>query len=66
MRCKRTLPWLLVGLLPFAATAQTIPPPVPASEVFPRESIGHALAAPTPQAGHTAPSAANAPPDDGE
>jgi glucose dehydrogenase len=66
MRCKRTLPWLLVGSLPLAATAQTVPSPVPASEVFPRESIGHALAAPTPQAGHTAPSAANAPPDDGQ
>ena len=66
MRCKGTLPWLLVGSLPLAAMAQTVPSPVPASEVFPRESIGHALAAPTPQAGHTAPSAANAPPDDGQ
>ena len=42
------------------------PTPVPADEVFTREEIGHALAAPTPQAGHTAPSAANAPADDGQ
>jgi PQQ-dependent dehydrogenase (methanol/ethanol family) len=48
------------------ALAQTVPAPVPESEVFSPEQIGHALAAPTPQAGHTAPSAANAPPDDGQ
>jgi PQQ-dependent dehydrogenase (methanol/ethanol family) len=46
--------------------AQTIPSPVPENEVFTREDIGHALAAPTPEAGHTAPSAANAPEDDGQ
>jgi PQQ-dependent dehydrogenase (methanol/ethanol family) len=39
---------------------------VPENEVFTREDIGHALAAPTPEAGHTAPSAANAPEDDGQ
>ena len=46
--------------------AQAIPAPVPADEVFSREQIGHALAAPTPEAGHTAPSEANAPQDDGQ
>jgi PQQ-dependent dehydrogenase (methanol/ethanol family) len=39
---------------------------VPENEVFTREDIGHALAAPTPEAGHTAPSTANAPEDDGQ
>ena len=48
------------------AWAQTCRTPVPESEVFTREQIGHALAAPTPQAGHTAASAANAPEDDGQ
>lgn len=51
---------------PIAVHAQTVPAPVPADEVFTREQIGHALAAPTPEAGHTAASAANAPPDDGQ
>ena len=49
------------ALRPESLTAQTVPAPVPESEVFTPEQIGHALAAPTPQAGHTAPSAANAP-----
>jgi lanthanide-dependent methanol dehydrogenase len=53
-------------LIPLAAIAQTVPAPVPENEVFKREEIGHALAAPTPDAGHTAPSAANAPKDDGQ
>jgi len=48
------------------AAAQTVPAPVPESVVFSPEQIGHALAPPTPQVGHTAPSAANAPPDDGQ
>ena len=48
------------------AVAQKIPDPVPASEVFTREEIGRALAAPTPEAGRTAPSLANAPVDDGQ
>ena len=43
-----------------------VPAPVPADEVFSPEQIGHALSAPTPEAGHTAPSAANAPADDGQ
>ena len=60
------LPLLLLGSLPIAALAQTVPPPVPDSAVFARESIGHALAAPTPQAGRTAASEANAPQDDGQ
>jgi PQQ-dependent dehydrogenase (methanol/ethanol family) len=54
------------ALFAAAATAQTVPAPVPESEIFSPEQIGHALAQPTPQAGHTAPSAANAPPDDGQ
>jgi lanthanide-dependent methanol dehydrogenase len=57
--------WLL-ALVPCAAVAQTVPTPVPENEVFKREEIGHALAAPTPAAGRTAPSAANAPQDDGQ
>jgi len=57
---------LLAALFPVALAAQTVPPPVPESEVFSRESIGHALAEPTPQAGHTAASPANAPADDGQ
>jgi hypothetical protein len=56
--------YVLLGLIPCAAAAQTVPAPVPENEVFKREEIGHALAAPTPGAGHTAPSAANAPQDD--
>ncbi|MDB6092115.1 MAG: pqq-dependent dehydrogenase, methanol/ethanol family [Gammaproteobacteria bacterium] len=57
---------ILLALAPLAAVAQTVPAPVPANEVFAREEIGHALAEPTPQAGRTAPSAANAPEDDGQ
>jgi lanthanide-dependent methanol dehydrogenase len=53
-------------LVPAAVLGQTVPPPTPAAEVFSRESIGHALAAPTPDAGHTAPSPQNAPADDGQ
>ncbi|HEY4212600.1 MAG TPA: PQQ-dependent dehydrogenase, methanol/ethanol family [Steroidobacteraceae bacterium] len=49
-----------------AALAQTVPAPVPASDVFSAEEIGHAIADPTPDAGKTAPSAANAPADDGQ
>jgi lanthanide-dependent methanol dehydrogenase len=48
------------------ACAQLLPTPVPESEVFTREQIGHALAEPTPQAGHTAANPANAPQDDGQ
>src|ERR1700678_3834290 len=58
----------VLGLLltPFVAISQVIPAPVPESEVFTREEIGHALAPPTPNVGKAAPSAANAPPDDGQ
>jgi PQQ-dependent dehydrogenase (methanol/ethanol family) len=56
----------MLMLIPGLVAAQTVPPPVPASEVFTREQIGHALAAPTPAAGRTAASAANAPKDDGQ
>jgi PQQ-dependent dehydrogenase (methanol/ethanol family) len=52
--------------LPSAALAQTVPAAVPEDGVFSRESIGHALAAPTPEAGHTAASTANSPADDGQ
>jgi lanthanide-dependent methanol dehydrogenase len=55
---------LAIGSL--AAMAQKIPDPVPANEIFSREEIGHALSAPTPEAGRTAPSLANAPADDGQ
>jgi PQQ-dependent dehydrogenase (methanol/ethanol family) len=57
---------LTLSAAPALALAQTIPSSVPENEVFTREEIGHALAAPTPEAGHTAPSAANAPEDDGQ
>ena len=57
---------LILSLAPIGALSQTVPAPVPENEVFKREEIGHALAAPTPQAGRTAASAANAPEDDGQ
>lgn len=57
---------LTLTVMPVLGIAQKIPAPVPANEVFSREEIGHALAAPTPQAGHTAPSTQNAPADDGQ
>jgi lanthanide-dependent methanol dehydrogenase len=55
-----------LALLTSVAMAQTMPPAVPASAVFTAEQIGHALSPPTPDAGHTAPSEANAPKDDGQ
>src|ERR1700727_2357428 len=55
-----------LSLTPVVATSQVVPAPVPESEVFTREQIGHALAPPTPNVGKAAPSAANAPPDDGQ
>lgn len=61
MRTTRLLPAL--ALIPVTAAAQTVPPPVPANEVFTRAQIGHALAPPTPNAGRTH---ANVPPDDGQ
>ena len=57
---------LALTVTPVATVAQTVPAPVPDNEVFTLDQIGHAISAPTPQAGHTAPSAANAPPDDGQ
>src|SRR5262245_53230642 len=62
----RLLALLIVMAIPIVAQAQTMPTPVPAEEVFTREQIGRALADPTPSAGKTAPSAANAPQDDGQ
>jgi lanthanide-dependent methanol dehydrogenase len=55
-----------LSLTPLVAIAQVIPAPVPESEVFTREQIGHALAPPTPNVGKAAPNAENAPPDDGQ
>ncbi|HEY6452810.1 MAG TPA: PQQ-binding-like beta-propeller repeat protein, partial [Steroidobacteraceae bacterium] len=57
---------LSLSLAPLAAVAQTVPAPVPADEVFAAADIGHALAQPTPEAGRTMASAANAPADDGQ
>ena len=55
-----------LSLIPLMGVGQTVPGPVPENEVFTREQIGHALSAPTPGVGHTAPSLANAPQDDGQ
>jgi lanthanide-dependent methanol dehydrogenase len=57
---------LTLSFVPLIGFSQSIPAPVPENEVFKREDIGHALAAPTPEAGRTAASAANAPEDDGQ
>jgi PQQ-dependent dehydrogenase (methanol/ethanol family) len=57
---------LALSALPLTGLAQTVPAPVPADEVFTLAQIGHAIAAPTPQAGRTAASPANAPVDDGQ
>jgi PQQ-dependent dehydrogenase (methanol/ethanol family) len=56
----------LILAIPATAMPQTIPATVPQNEVFSREEIGHALAAPTPDAGRTAASEADAPRDDGQ
>jgi lanthanide-dependent methanol dehydrogenase len=56
----------ILALIPLFVAAQTMPTAVPESEVFKREDIGHALSAPTPDAGKTAPSTADAPADDGQ
>jgi lanthanide-dependent methanol dehydrogenase len=64
-RVLRHLPRTMV-LMPTLVIAQTVPSAVPADEVFTPAQIGHALAPPTPAVGHTAPSAANAPDDDGQ
>jgi glucose dehydrogenase len=57
---------LALAVLPAMASAQTMSPPVPAGEVFTAAQIGRALSPPTPNAGKTAPSLANAPVDDGQ
>src|SRR5689334_16272687 len=61
-----SLPLTALLLASSAVRGQTVPPPVPAEDVFTLEQIGHALADPTPDAGKAAPSAANAPEDDGQ
>jgi len=63
---RRTLISLALAVSSGGAIAQTLPGPVPASEVFPREQIGRAIAAPTPQAGRTNANPAGAPKDDGQ
>ena len=63
---RQLLCCLCLLMLSAATRAQSVPAPVPAEEVYTREQIGHALAAPTPDAGRTAASVANAPPDDGQ
>jgi len=63
----RLLPVLgAFAVAPVLAAAPTVPPPVPQEAVFLPEQIGRALSPPTPEAGKTAASAANAPPDDGQ
>jgi PQQ-dependent dehydrogenase (methanol/ethanol family) len=57
---------LLLSSVSLALRAQTVPAPVPDNGVFTLKEIGHAIADPTPQAGRTMPSVANAPPDDGQ
>jgi PQQ-dependent dehydrogenase (methanol/ethanol family) len=52
--------------VPLLTLGQTFPSAVPENEVFTREQIGHALAAPTPNLGHAKPSGENAPEDDGQ
>ena len=60
------LPPVALTLLSVSAAAQTIPAPVGKDEIFAADKIGRALSPPTPDAGHTAPSPANAPQDDGQ
>ena len=57
---------LLLSTVSLALRAQTVPAPVPDNGVFTLKEIGHAIADPTPQAGRTMPSTANAPADDGQ
>ena len=61
-----TLTLMASLLASVAVSAQNLRPPTPADDIFAPDTIGHALSAPTPQAGHTAPSPANAPADDGQ
>ena len=62
----KALMFLALATAPPVLLAQKVPAPVPAGEVFTREQIGRALAAPTPQVGPTSASAAAAPDDDGQ
>ncbi len=64
MNIRASIPLMMA--IPVVAFSQTVPSPVPQDEVFSREEIGHALAAPTPEAGHIAANSANAPQDDGQ
>lgn len=50
----------------YAGPAPKLPAPVPASEVFTREQIGHALAPPTTDIGKARPAPGGSPPDDGQ
>ena len=63
---RKALTFLALAAAPGALSGQVVPAPVPASEVFTREQIGRALAAPTPQAGRTNASVTAAPKDDGQ
>lgn len=63
---RQMIALLLAAAAPAALHAQSVPEPVPASEIFTREQIGHALAPPTPQAGRTNASPGSAPADDGQ
>jgi PQQ-dependent dehydrogenase (methanol/ethanol family) len=63
---RRMAALLAFAALPVMVSAQTMSPPVPAGEIFTAAQIGRALSPPTPNAGKTAPSLANAPVDDGQ
>src|SRR4051812_26732510 len=63
---RNTLISLVFVTAPIALFAQTVPAPVPASEVFTRDQIGRAIAQPTPQAGRINASPVAAPKDDGQ
>ena len=63
---RRIVLLLAAVAAPAMLSAQQVPPPVPANEVFTREQIGRALAPPTPSAGRTNASLVNAPADDGQ
>src|SRR3546814_2758942 len=66
---KFLIPAILLASIPLGAAAQELPQlpkPTPASDVFTREQIGHAIAAPTPGAGRTHAPPSAAPKDDGQ
>lgn len=50
----------------YTGPAPKLPAPVPASAVFTREQIGHALAPPTTDMGKARPAPGGSPPDDGQ